>query len=41
MRLDARVVGVGTGACGPRVREDALVKVEPMEFSFVLEALRG
>lgn len=41
LRLDARVAGVGTGACGPGVKEDALVKVEPMEFSFVLEALRG
>lgn len=41
LRLDAKVAGVGTGACGPGVREDALVKVERMEFSFVLEASRG
>ncbi|KAK1829970.1 glycoside hydrolase [Podospora conica] len=41
LRLDARVAGVGTGACGPGVREEALAKVEPMGFSFVLEALVG
>lgn len=41
LRLDAKVAGVGTAISGSGVREDALVKVEPMEFSFVLEALRG
>jgi len=41
LRLDARVAGVGTGACGPSVREDELVMVEPMTGLFVLEALRG
>lgn len=37
LRLDARVAGVGTGACGPGVREDLLVKTEEMRFGFVLE----
>lgn len=37
LRLDARVAGVGTGACGPGVREDLLVKTEAMKFGFVLE----
>ncbi|MCV5153381.1 beta-galactosidase small subunit, partial [Escherichia coli] len=37
LRLDAKVAGVGTAACGPGVREDLLVKVEEMKFSFVLE----
>ncbi|KAK3933946.1 glycoside hydrolase [Diplogelasinospora grovesii] len=39
LRLDARVAGVGTAACGPGVREDKLVKVEEMKFSFMLEAV--
>lgn len=39
LRLDARVAGVGTGACGPAVREDLLVKTEEMKFGFVLEAV--
>ncbi|KAL1843856.1 hypothetical protein VTJ49DRAFT_7207 [Mycothermus thermophilus] len=39
MRLDGRVAGVGTAACGPGVREDLLVKVEEMEFGFYLEAI--
>ncbi|KAL2137320.1 hypothetical protein VTI74DRAFT_5051 [Chaetomium olivicolor] len=39
LRLDGRVAGVGTGACGPGVREDFLVKVEEMEFGFRLEPL--
>ena len=39
VRLDAQVAGVGTAACGPGVREDLLVKVEEMKFSFVLEGL--
>ena len=41
LRLDAKVAGVGTAACGPGVREDLLVKVEDMKFSFVLEAVSG
>ncbi len=39
LRLDARVAGVGTAACGPGVREDLLVPVEEMEFGFCLEAV--
>ncbi|KAK1757770.1 beta-galactosidase [Echria macrotheca] len=39
LRLDAKVAGVGTAACGPGVREDLLVRVEEMKFSFVLEAV--
>lgn len=37
LRLDAMVAGVGTGACGPAVREDLLVKVEEVKFGFLLE----
>jgi beta-galactosidase len=37
LRLDGRVAGVGTGACGPAVREDLMVPVEEMEFGFCLE----
>ncbi|GAB1310662.1 Beta-galactosidase (Lactase) [Madurella fahalii] len=39
LRLDGRVAGVGTGACGPEVREDLMVGVEEMKFGFVLEGL--
>lgn len=39
VRLDAKVAGVGTAACGPGVREDLLVKVEEMKFSFELHPL--
>lgn len=39
LRLDARVAGVGTGACGPGVREDLKVPVEEMRFAFRLEAI--
>lgn len=39
VRLDAKVAGLGTAACGPGVREDLLVKVEEMRFGFVLEAV--
>ena len=39
LRLDARVAGVGTAACGPGVRDDLLVPVEEMEFGFCLEAV--
>ncbi|SPO00325.1 related to beta-galactosidase [Cephalotrichum gorgonifer] len=37
LRLDARVAGVGTGACGPAVREDLMVKTENYKFAFLLE----
>lgn len=39
LRLDARVAGVGTGACGPAVKEDFMVKTEDFAFEFLLEAL--
>jgi beta-galactosidase len=39
LRLDGRVAGVGTGACGPAVRADLMVPVEEMEFGFYLEAV--
>ncbi|CAK7207628.1 Beta-galactosidase (Lactase) [Sporothrix eucalyptigena] len=38
LRLDARVAGVGSAACGPGVRPDLLVKTEDTSFSFTLEA---
>ncbi|KAL2180602.1 glycoside hydrolase family 2 protein [Thermothelomyces heterothallicus CBS 202.75] len=41
LRLDARVAGVGTGACGPGVREDLLVPAEDYEFGFLLEPVDG
>ncbi|KAH8887185.1 family 2 glycosyl hydrolase [Thozetella sp. PMI_491] len=41
LRLDAKVAGVGTAACGPGVREDLLAKVEDLKFSFVLEPASG
>lgn len=37
LRLDAAVSGVGTGACGPGVREDLTVKPVAMRFGFLLE----
>lgn len=37
LRLDAKVAGVGTAACGPGVREDLLVKAEEIKFAFLLE----
>lgn len=39
LRLDGRVAGVGTGACGPAVREDLMVPVEEMAFGFQLQAV--
>lgn len=40
LRLDARVAGVGSAACGPGPREDMLVSLkEDIEFSFVLESV--
>lgn len=41
IRLDAKVAGVGTAACGPGVREDHLVHTEPMSFGFMLSRIRG
>ncbi|KAK2593618.1 Beta-galactosidase (Lactase) [Conoideocrella luteorostrata] len=37
LRLDVEVAGVGTGACGPGVREDLLVRCRGMWFGFELE----
>ncbi|KAJ6444050.1 2-dehydropantoate 2-reductase [Purpureocillium lavendulum] len=39
LRLDAKVAGVGTAACGPGVREDLLVKCEEISFGFELRGL--
>ncbi|KAH7313558.1 glycosyl hydrolases family 2, TIM barrel domain-containing protein [Stachybotrys elegans] len=39
LRLDAKVAGVGTAACGPGVRDDLLVKTEEISFGFELEAI--
>lgn len=39
LRLDARVAGVGTGACGPAVKEDFMVKTGDFAFEFLLEPL--
>lgn len=39
LRLDYKVAGVGTAACGPGVREDLLVKTEEVSFSFLLESV--
>ncbi len=41
LRLDAKVAGVGTGACGPRVGEDLMVPTEELKFAFLLEATGG
>ncbi|KAI9163135.1 putative beta-galactosidase [Paramyrothecium foliicola] len=38
LRLDVKVAGVGTGACGPAVRDDLMVKVEEQSFGFELES---
>lgn len=38
LRLDARVAGVGSAACGPGVRPDLLAPVEETSFAFSLEA---
>lgn len=37
LRLDVEVAGVGTGACGPGVREDLMVRCKDMCFGFELE----
>lgn len=39
IRLDHKVAGVGSGACGPAVREDLMVKTEETTFGFLLEPL--
>jgi beta-galactosidase len=39
IRLDAKVAGVGSGACGPAVRQDLMVKTEETTFGFLLEPL--
>lgn len=39
LRLDHKVAGVGTAACGPGVREDLLVHVQEMKFGFVLDSV--
>ncbi|RSM01566.1 hypothetical protein CEP52_008487 [Fusarium oligoseptatum] len=38
-RLDYKVAGVGTAACGPGVRDDLLVKTEEVSFNFLIEPL--
>lgn len=40
LRLDAKVAGVGTAACGPGVREKDLVHVQELSFEFRLEKAR-
>lgn len=40
LRLDAKVMGVGTAACGPGVREDLQIKTGDVRFGFVLESVR-
>lgn len=37
LRVDAKVAGLGSAACGPGVREDLLVKTEETRFTFKLE----
>ncbi|KAK7422544.1 Beta-galactosidase (Lactase) [Neonectria punicea] len=37
LRVDAKVAGVGTAACGPGVRDDLLVKSEVTGFKFKIE----
>ena len=39
LRLDVDVAGVGTGACGPAVREDLMVRCEKVSFGFSLEPI--
>jgi beta-galactosidase len=40
LRLDHRVAGVGSAACGPGPREDMLVRPREMGFRFVLEKVQ-
>jgi len=37
LRLNAAVAGLGTGACGPGIREDHMVRPSEASFGFVLE----
>ncbi|WZH50070.1 glycosyl hydrolases family 2 TIM barrel domain-containing protein [Fusarium acuminatum] len=39
LNLSPRVAGVGSATCGPGVRDDLLVKVEPITYEFVLESV--
>jgi beta-galactosidase len=39
LNLSPRVAGVGSATCGPGVRDDLLVKVEPITYEFVLESI--
>lgn len=39
LRLDAKVAGVGTAACGPGVKEADQVKCQPHRFEFLLESI--
>ncbi|KAM0343750.1 hypothetical protein ACHAPU_008177 [Fusarium lateritium] len=38
LNLSPRVAGLGSATCGPGVRDDLLVKVEPIVYEFVLES---
>ncbi|KAF7556049.1 hypothetical protein G7Z17_g1748 [Cylindrodendrum hubeiense] len=40
LRLDAKVAGVGSAACGPGVKEKDLVHVQEVTFGFRLEIIR-
>ena len=39
LNLSPLVAGVGSATCGPGVREDLKVKVEPITFEFLLEMI--
>jgi beta-galactosidase len=39
VRLDAEIAGVGTGACGPAVRDDLKVQTKAFDFTFMLERI--
>ncbi|KAH7305188.1 glycosyl hydrolases family 2, TIM barrel domain-containing protein [Stachybotrys elegans] len=39
LNISSLVAGVGSAACGPGVRDDLKVKVEPTSFEFVLQAI--
>ncbi|KAF4974831.1 hypothetical protein FZEAL_8292 [Fusarium zealandicum] len=39
IRLDAKVAGVGSGACGPAVRDDLQVKTEDAKFGFLIQPI--
>jgi beta-galactosidase len=40
-RIDAEVTGVGSGACGPGVRDEHEVKCKEIEFEIKLEVVQG